>query len=112
MHPHFVCPQCHDGLETQPNAYWCPACYRTYRVVLGIPDFRLRPDPYISFDDEYRKAECLAQAPESRSCADLLRFYWEITPDVPRHAAQRYVHYAAQGKERGAACLEAMDVRL
>ena len=112
MHPHFVCPQCHGALETPQDAYLCAACARRYPVVLGIPDFRLQPDPYIGFDDEYRKAERLAEAAPSRSLEDLLRFYWEITPGVPRQAVERYVRYAAQSKERGAACFEAMDARL
>lgn len=112
IHPPFVCPQCHGALETQPHTHICAACNRSYPVVLGIPDFRLQPDPYINFDDEYRKAERLTEAAAGRSFEDLLRFYWEITPDVPRQAAERYVRYAAQGKERGVACFEAMDVRL
>ena len=112
MQMHFVCPQCRGSLETQPHAHVCAACNRSYPVVLGIADFRLYPDPYISFDDEYRKAERLAEAAKDRSFEELLRFYWEITPDVPREAAERYVRYAAQGKERGDACFEAMDARL
>lgn len=112
MYPPFVCPQCHGTLESKPKAFVCPACDRIYPVILGIPDFRLQPDPYISFSDEYCKAERLAEAAERLSFEDLLRFYWEITPDVPRHAAERYVRYAAQSQARGAACLEAMDERL
>ena len=57
--PEFVCPQCHGVLETGSNAYHCATCNRLFPVVLGIADFRLHPDPYISFDDEYRKAERL-----------------------------------------------------
>ena len=112
MLPQLICPQCHGGVETKVQSYVCVGCNRTYPVVLGIADFRLLPDPYISFDEEYRKAERLAEAASNRSFEDLLRFYWEITPDVPRQAAERYVRYAAQGKERGAACFETMDTRL
>ena len=110
--PDFVCPQCHGVLETRSNAYHCAACNRPFPVVLGIADFRLHPDPYISFDDEYRKAERLAHAAVDKTFEELLRYYWEITPDVSRQAAERYVRYAAQGKERGLACFEAMDARL
>jgi 2-polyprenyl-3-methyl-5-hydroxy-6-metoxy-1,4-benzoquinol methylase len=77
--------------------------------VLGIPDFRLAPDPYISFQDEYEKARILEEAAGRLSFEDLVRFYWEVTPDVPKAAAGRYVRYALDGEKRGHACLQELD---
>jgi len=105
----FCCPRCRGPLTADTDAYGCPACRREYPIVLGIPDFRLTPDPYISFEEEYKKARLLADEAERLSFEDLVRFYWEITPDVPRSAAERYVRYAQSGEERGQACLEAVD---
>jgi ubiquinone/menaquinone biosynthesis C-methylase UbiE len=97
-------------LRVEVEAYSCPTCQRTYPIVVGIPDFRLWPDPYISFEDEYRKARLLAE--EAVSFEALVRFYWEITPDVPRSAAERYIRYALNGEERGATCIEAIEAQV
>ncbi len=105
----FCCPCCRGPVVLDREAYRCPACRRAYPILFGIPDFRLSPDPYISFEDEYRKAGLLAEAAGRVSFEELVRFYWEITPDVPRPAAERYIRYALSGEERGQACLAVMD---
>jgi len=80
--------------------------------VFGIPDFRLAPDPYIAFEDEYEKARLLAEQADQLSFEALVRFYWEITPDVPRAAVHRYIHFALSGEDRGKACLEVVDAHV
>lgn len=55
----FCCPQCRWALTVDSGAYRCSACQREYPMVFGIPDFRLFPDPYISFEDEYKKVYVL-----------------------------------------------------
>lgn len=87
-------------------------CGRSYPIVFGIPDFRLAPDPYISFAEEYEKARLLAEEADRRSFEDLVRFYWEITPDVPRELAERYIGYAVRGERRGHAYLGEIDANL
>ena len=108
----YCCPQCHGPVILDAEAYRCSACRRTYPIVFGIPDFRLFPDPYISLEDEYKKARVLADQADRVSFGDLVRFYWEITLDVPRSDAERYIHYAISGEDRGRACLETMDVQV
>ena len=105
----FCCPQCRGPLSASSAAYRCSACPREYPIVYGIPDFRLYPDPYISFEAEYQKAGQLAEQAERLSFDALVRYYWEITPDTPRAATERYVQYALSGEERGQACLEELD---
>lgn len=112
MHMDYACPKCRGPVEAAPDAWLCRACARRYPVVCGIPDFRLAPDPYISFDDEYRKAERIARAAETLGFAELVRYYWSITPDVPAPQVDRYVAYAVAGEARGSACLESMDATL
>jgi 2-polyprenyl-3-methyl-5-hydroxy-6-metoxy-1,4-benzoquinol methylase/uncharacterized protein YbaR (Trm112 family) len=104
----FACPACRGTLTTDGERYACSTCRRSYPVVCGIPDFRLTSDPYISFEDEYAKVRRLAEA-GAKSFEDLVRFYWEITPDVPRAMADRFVRYALSGEERGRASLETID---
>jgi 2-polyprenyl-3-methyl-5-hydroxy-6-metoxy-1,4-benzoquinol methylase/uncharacterized protein YbaR (Trm112 family) len=108
----FCCPRCRGPLASQSLQYRCGRCSRDYPIVLGIPDFRLEPDPYIPFEEEYRKAAVLAEAAERLSFESLVRFYWEITPDVPSPAVERYVGYAVRAEARAPAYLEALDKRM
>ena len=105
----FCCPQCRGAMTSASSEYRCVACGREYPVVCGIPDFRLAEDPYISFDDEYKKARLLEEQAGGMSFEKLVRFYWEITPDVARPAAERYILYALNGEARGNAFLEELD---
>ena len=108
----FRCPQCRGPLSSNPEAYRCQACGREYPIVFGIPDFRLFPDPYISLEDEYEKARVLADEAGLVSFEALVRAYWEMTPDVPRQAVERYIRYALGAEGRGRACLETIDVHV
>lgn len=107
----FCCPSCRGPLASDPAGYHCRACRRRYPIVCGIPDFRLFPDPYISFEDEYDKARRLSEEAERVSLEALVRFYWEITPDVPRPMAERFIRYAVTGEERADPCLATMDAQ-
>ncbi len=88
--PAFCCPLCKGGLDAEADAYRCPACDRTYPVVLGIPDFRVFPDSYISVEDDHQKGRVLAEKARSTDFAGLVRFYWRITPDVPSESVERF----------------------
>ena len=55
----FVCPACRGPVAREADAYVCAACPRRYPIVLGIPDFRLRPDPWISIEDDRAKGVAL-----------------------------------------------------
>lgn len=107
----FCCPSCRGPVTLDAVAYHCRGCQRRYPVVCGIPDFRLSPDPYISFEDEYDKARRLADEAERCSFEALLYFYWKITPDVPRPMAERFIRYALTAEERADPCLATMDDR-
>jgi SAM-dependent methyltransferase len=86
----LVCPACRQAVRAEPEAYRCGACSRLYPVRLGIPDFRLRSDRYLSLEQEIDKATRLAEAARSRSFEQLLDHYYEITGDVPPELALRY----------------------
>jgi uncharacterized protein YbaR (Trm112 family) len=57
---------CQGRLVVFPEAYRCAACERSYPIVVGIPDFRLAPDPYISLAEEYEKTRLLADEANRR----------------------------------------------
>jgi len=52
----FCCPLCKGGLRDDQAAYYCAACEKRFPVVLGIPDFRVFPDPYIDYENNLAPA--------------------------------------------------------
>lgn len=108
----FVCPQCKGALETEPEAYRCPACERSFPVVLGIPDFRVYPDPYIDYEDDRAKARRVASQYERLDFEGLVRYYWEITPGIPEDMVGKFVAHARSGVERGCEYLDEIESRV
>jgi SAM-dependent methyltransferase len=105
----YVCPLCKEPLEEQQDAYRCSRHRRVFRVTLGIPDFRVFPDPYISFEDEDRKTARIVAEYPIRTFAELLEFYYSITPEVPRDLALKYMRNVFSGVDRGRAALAAVQ---
>jgi len=87
----FVCPQCKGELEQPGESYRCLLCGRIYPIICGIPDFRLAPDPYIGLAADREKGRLLAEAGLQRSFADLVRFYYSITPEDPADLAKHWI---------------------
>lgn len=105
----FVCPLCHGALLHTKDSYRCIPCQRTYPIVLGIPDFRIFPDPYIGMEADWRKGERLMENARSRDFAGTVTSYYEMTPEVPPELAARYRRYVLAGVERGQTALAAME---
>ncbi len=105
----FSCPACRGAVGREDESYFCARCQRRYPICYGIPDFRLEPDPYISFEEEQEKAGKIAQAAATTDFEGLVRYYWEITPETPADAVERFVHYALDGVSRGAFVVSEMD---
>lgn len=96
----YVCPKCKAILSGESEAYYCHRCQRRYPVLLGIPDFRLFPDPYISIEDDHRKSLALAEHYDDLGFPELVARYWEMTPATPRELAQQYIHGALRHYRR------------
>jgi SAM-dependent methyltransferase len=90
----FVCPQCRGGLTEAVALYRCDPCVRDYPVVCGIPDFRLRPDPYIGLAEDREKGELLWAAAQHRSFEQLLRHYYHMTEEDPADLAARWIPHS------------------
>jgi 2-polyprenyl-3-methyl-5-hydroxy-6-metoxy-1,4-benzoquinol methylase/uncharacterized protein YbaR (Trm112 family) len=88
----YTCPVCMGSLNLLSQAYFCNHCDRTYPILFGIPDFRLRSDRYLSIEDERAKAERIALKSGSGFCS-MLDYYYQITDDVPAELATRYKAY-------------------
>ena len=87
----FVCPACKGALRQTDAAYACDACNRTYPIVLGIPDFRLETDPFITIEDDRRKALHLFEQGRERTFEELVRYYYGITPEDPPEIGRAHV---------------------
>jgi len=98
--PEFVCPRCHGPLDEGIGQYMCRPCSATYPIVLGIPDFRVNPDPWIGLDDDRTKAIRLDAIVRNRSFRKAVRAYWEITPHTPRPLVERYVQNVLDSESR------------
>jgi SAM-dependent methyltransferase len=105
----YCCPLCKGPLAAEPvdrpERFRCATCARDYPVVLGIPDFRVFPDPYIDYADDHAKAGRLAAEADGLSFARLSERYWAMTPDVTPRLARRFVRHTLGGVERGRASL-------
>lgn len=83
--PHWIenllaCPSCSGELLLSSGAYTCRDCTRAYPIRYGIPDFRLEPDPYISYADEIRKIEARRRWERLRRSAAFRMIFGRVVP--------------------------------
>jgi SAM-dependent methyltransferase/uncharacterized protein YbaR (Trm112 family) len=103
--PPFVCPACRGALEHDVGAeerYRCLACERSFPVVIGIPDFRLRPDPWIGIEADREKGMALEAETLDADFESTVRAYWRRTPGTPRERAERFTQYVVSAEPRAA----------
>jgi SAM-dependent methyltransferase len=105
----FTCPACRGGLSAVPNAYACATCSREFPIVLGIPDFRIEPDPWIGIEDDRDKARRLEAMTQGASLEAMVRAYWSITPGTPARLAERFTDHVLSAAERSRAWLVQLD---
>lgn len=96
----YACPRCRRAVGSHAGAYVCAACDRRFPIVLGIPDFRIFPDPWIGLDDDREKARALEARSPGTSLEAMVRAYWAMTPGTPATQANRFVEHVMQAGER------------
>jgi ubiquinone/menaquinone biosynthesis C-methylase UbiE/predicted RNA-binding Zn-ribbon protein involved in translation (DUF1610 family) len=99
----FVCPACRTPVARVRDSgerYECAACGRGYPVVIGIPDFRLRPDPWIGLDADREKGIALEERTRDADLETTVRAYWSMTPGTPRDQAERFTRYVLAAERR------------
>jgi ubiquinone/menaquinone biosynthesis C-methylase UbiE len=69
-------------------------------MVLGIPDFRLAPDPWIGLEDDREKARQLEARSHGDSLEAMVRMYWSMTPGTPAAQAARFVDHVMTAETR------------
>ena len=102
----FACPRCHGPLASRTAAYACDRCASTFPVVLGIPDFRLEPDPWIGLAEDREKAHRLVERTRGASLESMVREYWAMTPGTPQTLAARYVDHVMGAERRSSEWLD------
>ena len=108
-HPPFVCPACQAALDHDRGAdehYRCTACARRFPVVIGIPDFRLRPDPWIGIEADRDKGMGLEYDTVDADFETTVRAYWARTPGTPNEQAERFTLFVLSAESRAAEWLD------
>jgi len=105
----FCCPLCKGALDFDGKSYSCPSCIKKYPVVLGIADFRVFPDPYISIEADHKKGQWLAQQADRLNFQELVRLYWKITPEVSEDRAEHFMRHVFTLVEKGAERLKEIE---
>ena len=105
----FCCPLCKGPLERGGASFDCQSCVRSFPIVLGIPDFRVFPDPYIEIEADHKKGAFLAEHADGLDFLGLVRLYWQITPEVAPDRAERFIARTAMLVEKGDVCLNTIE---
>jgi SAM-dependent methyltransferase len=66
------------------------------------------PDPYIAYEDDYKKGQFLAEHYGEVDFRGLVQLYWKITPIVETRRAQRFMRHVFALVDRG--CQHLKDV--
>jgi SAM-dependent methyltransferase len=96
----LVCPACKGALAHAADRLACASCRRDYPIVLGIPDLRLAPDPWISLEDDREKGRRLEATTRGLGLAETTRAYWAMTPTTASDAAEGFVAHVLAAPAR------------
>ena len=97
----FACPVCKRAVTECSEAYRCHPCRRDYPIIAGIPDFRLKPDPFISIKADREKGFRVLERCGNSSFAGALDAYYAMTPELPRTLADSYKAHQLAGERIG-----------
>jgi SAM-dependent methyltransferase len=96
-------------LDSQSSEIWCVSCGRRFPIVLGIPDLRVFPDPYIDMEADRAKGLQVAARCQELSFSELVDFYYGITSVVPPRHARQYKLGLMAGMARAEAALTSWE---
>ncbi len=107
----FVCPVCRENLTVphEKEAYHCPGCARDYPLHGGIPDFRVFPDPFLSFQEDHDRTEIVLAALERYPLERLLEHYWSFSDITPVALRPKFIRSALLGEHRAGRSLRLLS---
>ncbi len=96
----FVCPLCRGVLDVLENGYHCAACQKDYLLHDGIPDFRVFPDPFLNFQEDFERTEIVLAGLEKYDLEKLLTYYWSFSDITPEDLRPKFVRSAMLGEQK------------
>ncbi len=105
----ICCPKCRGELSYGGQGYQelgCVSCRSSFPIILGIPDLRIFPDPYIDIDEDRAKGLKLAEHLDEVSFAELIDYYYSITSVVTAKQARQYSRGLIAAKYRSQTVLD------
>jgi ubiquinone/menaquinone biosynthesis C-methylase UbiE/uncharacterized protein YbaR (Trm112 family) len=106
----LVCPLCRGPLETEiGQAVQCVSCRKCYSVHAGIPDFRVFPDPFLSFSEDQQRTEIILEALHRYSFPELLEYYWSLSDITPEPLRKNFVRSGLLGQARAQRVLDSFE---
>ncbi|MBI2833644.1 MAG: methyltransferase domain-containing protein [Acidobacteria bacterium] len=86
----LLCPFCR-ALLVEPSAtdrrLACPRCGRSFPIILGIPDLRIRSDPFIDLEGDRAKGIELEEKTRGLRFLDSVDLYYRLATKVPASQA-------------------------
>ncbi len=109
----LCCPACRGELREiglKEKYLHCPACERRFPVLLGIPDLRLFPDPYYSFDKDRTNSFELAERCAGLDFERAVDVYYSQAK-VTSEQARQFKAGLLAGRARSLAALERWEAK-
>jgi SAM-dependent methyltransferase len=79
-------------------------------VILGIPDFRVTPDPWLAIDEDRAKGLALEARTHDKSFAATVETYWQMTPTTSEERARRFTAHVMAAETRSREWLESEEL--
>lgn len=105
----FVCPLCRGEMDVLKNGYKCPSCQKTYTLHDGIPDFRIFPDPYLSYEEDRERTEIVLAALDKFNLEKLLEHYWSFSDITPENLRPKFIRSVMLGAEKAKRTLQLFE---
>jgi len=105
----FVCPLCRGKMGVLKNGYQCSHCQKNYHLHDGIPDFRVFPDPYLSYEEDRERTEIVLAALEKFNLEKLLEHYWSFSDITPENLRPKFIRSVMLGEQKAERMLELFD---
>lgn len=97
----LCCPCCRGSLDASELEYRCASCERAFPIILGIADFRIAEDAYISIEADRQKAIALEQRCRDLDFEASVREYWAMTEHQHPDLVEGYIRGALRAEMKG-----------
>lgn len=102
----LCCPQCKGNLSQKEETFVCDVCKKRFPIIEGIPDFRVFGDPYLGFEDDYKRSRLIAEHAHRLDFHELLHFYWSQVPETPDPLKKKFIQTVLLSEAKGKGILK------